>query len=131
MASKAYRKKWWKANAHRIKTELRTKLEYRYRSLQTRCKREGRKFKISYKKYVDLINKNCYYCGADVSMEVGGGLDRLNNDNPNYFTRGVVCCCAACNKIKSNQLTPEEMVEAMKAVIKYRRKKNGNTVRKA
>lgn len=117
------RAKWWKANAKRIRTELRTKLEYRYNALKLRCRREGRKFKMSYKVYVDKMKKGCYYCGADISKEVGGGVDRRNNKNTNYYARNLVACCANCNKIKSDRLTEKEMLVAMKAVNKFRRSK--------
>ncbi len=129
----ARQKKWWAANSKRIREELRTRPEYRYKSLKLRCKREGRKFRMAYKSYVKKLNAGCYYCGADIKKEIGGGMDRLNNNNPNYFTRGLVPCCAQCNKVKSNQLTPNEMLVAMKAVIKFRKgkNKNGKSIRKA
>jgi NAD-dependent SIR2 family protein deacetylase len=115
--------KWWKANAKRIREELRCKPEYRYQALKLRCKREKRKFSISFKTYLTKLKKGCIYCGASIMKEVGGGMDRLNNNNPNYFSRGLVPCCSSCNKVKSNQLSFNEMVVAMRAVNKYRRSK--------
>lgn len=122
-ARQAYHAKWWAANKDRIKSALRTKLVYRYNALKLRCKREGLKFKLSYKVYVDKIKKNCYYCGASVRKEIGGGLDRRNNKIRDYTARNLVACCSNCNKIKSDRLTWQEMIVAMRAVNKYRKEK--------
>lgn len=119
----AYYKKWWARNRDRVNKTLKTTLVYRYRSLKARCKRENRRFSISFKRYKEMILAGCYYCGADLSKEVGGGVDRLNNSNRNYFTRGVVACCKICNKVKSDQLSPQEMLVAMKAIKQYRKGK--------
>lgn len=119
----AYQKKWWAKNKKRINTELRTSLEYRYNSLKSRCKREKRKFNITFKTYKKKLNAGCFYCKADLSKEVGGGVDRINNLNRNYIARNLVACCASCNKIKSNQLTVGEMKAAMTAVLRYRKRK--------
>jgi hypothetical protein len=116
-----YHKKWWAANKNRIRSELRTKLIYRYNALKLRCKREGLIFKISYKVYAKKIKSGCYYCGQSVANEIGGGVDRRNNDLRNYTARNLVCCCSDCNKIKSDRLNWREMKIAMTAVMEYRR----------
>lgn len=117
---KAYQAKYWAANKKRIRRDLRTKLEYRYNALKLRCKRQGVEFKISYKVYIDKMKRNCYYCGLSVLKEIGGGVDRRNNNLRNYTARNLVACCAACNKIKSNVLSWQEMKIGMAAIIKYR-----------
>lgn len=120
---RAYHAKYWAANKDRIRRDLRTKLEYRYNALKLRCKRQGVEFKISYKIYVAKILKGCYYCGSSVRKEIGGGVDRRNNNLRNYTARNLVACCAQCNKIKSNMLTADEMICAMRAVNKFRKLK--------
>ena len=40
--------------------------------------------------------------------EMGGSMDRINNDNRNYTTRNVVPCCKNCNYVKSKVLTSDE-----------------------
>lgn len=114
------KRKWWAKNKKHIR-KLRTSPRYRYSSLQTRCKRENRVFSISYKTYVKKLTAGCYYCGADMSDEIGGGMDRRNNNNPKYTARNLVACCSDCNKVKSDRLTEQEMLVAMKAVNKYRK----------
>jgi hypothetical protein len=118
-----YTKKWWQKNKDRIRATLRSRPDYRYKSLKLRCKRDGLEFDISYPNYLKKIQGGCYYCGADVGNEIGGGMDRRNNNNRKYNARNLVCCCAPCNKIKSNQLTEKEMLVVMKALKKYRGRK--------
>lgn len=119
----AYHAAYWEKHKARIRRDLRTKLEYRYNALKLRCKRQGVEFKISYKNYVEKIKKGCYYCGASVLKEIGGGVDRRNNLLRNYTARNLVCCCKFCNKIKSDVLLWDEMKVAMAAVINYRKSK--------
>lgn len=121
---RAYKKRWWKKNKNRMNNEVRAKPENRYKALKARAKREHRKFKLSFKVYLDKIKKGCYYCGADLMKEVGGNVDRRNNSIRDYTARNLVGCCADCNKIKSDRLTADEMVVAMKAVKRLRRRKN-------
>jgi 5-methylcytosine-specific restriction endonuclease McrA len=120
---KAYHAKYWAANKKRIRRDIRTKFSARYNALKLRCKRQGVEFKISYKVYIDKIKKGCYYCGQSIAKEIGGGVDRRNNNLRNYTARNLVACCAQCNKVKSNVLTWQEMICAMKAVIKFRKTK--------
>ncbi len=63
---------------------------------------------ISNKKFLNLIQSNCYYCG-----DIGGnllnvrnkykmyynGIDRVNNDI-GYHENNVVSCCRICNRAK-------------------------------
>lgn len=118
---KELQRKWWAKNKKHIR-KLRTTPKYRYNSLKIRCQREGLVFTISYKNYLKKLLDGCYYCGVDISKEIGGGMDRRNNKNRKYTAKNLVACCAMCNKIKSNQLTEKEMLIVMKALNKYRKK---------
>ncbi len=116
-----YRKKWWAANKKRIREEVRTQFKYRYNALRLRCKREGRKFKISFRTYISKLKKGCDYCGASILQEIGGGVDRKNNLLTDYIAKNLIGCCKNCNKIKSDRLTWKEMKVAMAAVVEYRK----------
>ena len=65
--------------------------------------------------------RTCRYCGIPeelvpllgVLTQVGNtlsrlGLDRLDNTAP-YRADNIALCCFACNKVKSNTFSPEEM----------------------
>jgi hypothetical protein len=49
------------------------------------------------------------------------------NSGKSYYKKNkdvdnVVPCCGPCNRIRGIALTPDEMLIAMKAVLKFRRK---------
>lgn len=119
---KAYHKRWWKRNKDRINTTLRCKPEYRFQAMKLRCKKNRVRFDISFKNFLAKLKGGCYYCGANIMKEVGCGMDRSNNAIRSYTARNLVACCSDCNKIKSDRLTKNEMLVAMKAVVKYRRR---------
>ena len=123
LATKARKRRWWAKNKDRMNNVVRTQPLIRYNALKARAKREGRKFSMSFETYLDKLKKGCYYCKSDLMKERGGNVDRTNNDNPNYTSRGLVGCCSDCNKIKSDRLSKDEMRVAMKAVIKFRKEK--------
>jgi 5-methylcytosine-specific restriction endonuclease McrA len=115
-----------KRNKKKLRAKRAANLDARYHDLKLRAKRDGRKFRISKKRYKEMIKSGCNYCGKSIMGELGGSLDRVNNKNRNYTTLNVVPSCTSCNLIKSKYLNREEMEVAMKAVIAYREsKKNG------
>jgi hypothetical protein len=82
------------------------------------AKLRGYKWSLPRKKFVELINGNCYYCGIEPCNEVFwhykdesvsmmlNGVDRLDNTK-GYTTANSVSCCKTCNFAK-NELTLEE-----------------------
>jgi hypothetical protein len=76
---------------------------------------------ITIEQYTELRNKKCLYCSNDLPIK-GVGLDRLDNSN-GYTIENVVPCCGSCNIIRGANLSHEEMIVAMKAVIAYRSNK--------
>lgn len=128
--------RWHKRNKNKMRAyqaeysrKTRSNVRYRWTRIKARANKEGRKFRISFDSYKQMINNGCYYCGTDLSQEKGGSLDRVNNDNRNYTTLNVVPCCINCNHLKNYQLTKDETLYVVKQLKKYR-KKNGIYVRK-
>lgn len=101
--------------------EYNKKPENRFKKGIRQAKIRGIEWKISLEDYLGLILKKCFYDGADISNEMGCGLDRIDNQK-GYFIENVVQCCGNCNIIRSNRLTHEEMIVAMRAVLKLRKK---------
>lgn len=101
-----------------------TNIRYRYDRLKARAKRLGRKFRIAYNKYKQMIESGCYYCGASLLDAKGGNLDRVNNNNRNYTTLNVVPCCEDCNNLKNYQLTKDETKYVI-IMLKRFRSRNG------
>lgn len=127
---------WKKRNKDKVREyqaiysrRTRSNIRYRWSRLKARANQQGRKFRISFKRYKQMIELGCYYCGTSLTFDKGGSLDRVNNANRNYTTQNVVGCCNDCNNLKNYQLTKDETVHVVKQLKKYR-KKNGITVRK-
>lgn len=96
----------------------------RFQKLIYKCRHEQLELNLSYEDCLTLWKQGCYYCTKSLLFETGAGLDRLDNLK-GYILDNVVSCCGSCNQIRNRWLTSEEMVVAMKAVLKYRRQKNG------
>ncbi len=121
------RRQWYKAREKHpdYLAHLRsTKNRHRRLSNYTRNKRI--EFDIDLEYYSVLLEQNCYYCNKSVKEETGSSLDRVQPGG-GYLKNNVVTCCGNCNKMKSNVLTKEEMVAAMKAVLELRCKYNDPT----
>ncbi len=82
------------------------------------AKARGYCWEIPFETYVVLAALPCLYCG-DSTLSTGHGLDRKDS-SIGYLVDNVVPCCKVCNKIKCSYLSYEEMIVAMKAVLKQR-----------
>lgn len=105
-----------------IAKKYRGKPKRRFANAKRVASKRGLLWSISFEEYLNLITQPCYYCNFEFGkpIEVGSGLDRLDNFN-GYELSNVVSCCGACNLIRNHFLTPEEMKVAMLAVIAYRK----------
>lgn len=102
---------------HRRKTST----TYRYTQLKKDSKRRGIEFHLTKTEFLKLVKTTtCAYCKEKVA-DTGSGLDRLNS-LAGYHIDNVVRCCARCNWMKGNWLTPEEMVVAWKAIRRLRKR---------
>ena len=81
-----YTKNWRRNNG------LKTKFHY----YKNNAKRRNLEFELTFSEFIDLVSKNCYYCG-----EIGGGIDRKDN-NKGYTLNNSVPCCYMCNLMKFN-----------------------------
>ena len=70
--------------------------------------------------YVKLLQQGCHYCGEGLENSTKSGLDRINNSK-GYTLDNVLPCCGACNQIRGDNLTVQEMEVAMKAILDYRK----------
>ena len=79
-------------------------------------------FRLSYKRFSELIKGNCAYCGEPPnnmkitkSCKEGfiySGIDRVNPQR-GYFSNNTVSCCYLCNRAKNN-LSLEQFKEWVK-----------------
>lgn len=137
-----YQKNWYQNNKKRLclirksyykdnKTKIRERQFKKSRTIKSRylksineAFRKKVEFKISLEEYETLINNQCYYCNNELGSKVvaGIGLDRVNN-SIGYTVDNVVSCCKICNRIKNENLSSEETVAAINAIL-FIRKKN-------
>lgn len=112
-------KLWRGKNKDRIRAYI---LSGKYRYIKAKCtaRRKNMEWNISKPDYANFMRKPCEYCNKTLHL-YGIGLDRLDN-NKGYVISNVVPCCAACNRIRCDNLTPEEMHVAMNAVNRLRLK---------
>lgn len=92
-------------------------------------------FDITFKQFVDISSKNCYYCNA-VPTETKGhrswshtiftnGLDRVNPEI-GYLYKNVVPCCKNCNIAKLDK-TKKDFYLWVKKLVEHQ-KKIGNDI---
>jgi len=77
---------------------------------KTKAKERGLLFHISKKKFKEITQQECYYCGIKPATRSGNkysngdyvynGIDRVNN-NKGYIKNNIVPCCTKCNQMKS------------------------------
>ena len=111
---------YWQAHPGKIVSYLRTSTA-RWHSMKTGAKQRGLKCEISKEDFSQLLKRPCCYCGIGLSSFSGSGLDRLDFSK-GYTLTNVVPCCPFCNRVRSNVLSHDEMLIAMKAVLNYRKK---------
>lgn len=97
-----------------------------YRIYQRNALRRRISWRLTRKALFLIVNQPCTYCGKKPANSMGNfyysGIDRKDN-NKGYAAENCIPCCKECNKIKSNLLSFEEMLEAMKAVKRVRGRK--------
>jgi|ERR1035441_520809 5-methylcytosine-specific restriction endonuclease McrA len=90
----------------------------RYKELKHAALAKG-EFNISLEQHIEILKHPCAYCDGPLNKG-GSGLDRKDTSK-SYILDNVVPCCYSCNKIKSDELSYEEMLVAMEAILKLRR----------
>lgn len=96
-------------------------MKCRFTAAKCHARRKQMEWSIDESNYKELMSKLCSYCDGGLPLH-GVGLDRLDNSR-GYTISNVVPCCSGCNRIKSDQLTYDEMIVAMKAIKEFRFKK--------
>ena len=94
----------------------------------------GTEVLLTYEEFLEFtcIDK-CIYCYAHINRTPYSICDGKYNSRAYFLDRkdhlkgyskeNCVVCCTSCNKIRSNLLTHDEMIVAMKAVLEYRKSK--------
>jgi len=96
-------------------------MKTRYARSRANARKRKKAWEITIEEYEKLIDL-CFYCQKDVKLEIGTGLDRIDNAK-GYLIDNVLSCCGDCNKMRGNYLTVEEMTFVMSELVKYRKNK--------
>ena len=94
---------------------------------------------LSFEKFKELSQLNCYYCGSSPSNSMNvivsknklrvsqgtftyNGLDRIDSDK-DHSEENIVPCCKTCNWMKNN-LHRDEFMEHITKIYKFHNKEN-------
>jgi hypothetical protein len=95
----------------------------RYRRAAHTAQSRGLVWALTFEVFQDLIVQPCTYCGGALPV-AGSGIDRVDS-SLGYTVENVTPCCGECNRVKSDVLTYEEMLqvgEVLKKIYAARQK---------
>lgn len=118
------------AGCHCSRRRYGTDSEYkwRYQNYIQAAKKRNLEWEINYNNFLDIVKKNCYYCGEKPEMRPShskrwdfkfpmSGIDRINS-SAGYTKNNIVPCCSHCNQAKWDYTT-EEFFSWIKKVYEY------------
>ncbi len=121
--TKAIFKKYYQTHAQEEAARRQTPRN-RYSHAKGRAKYRGLSFRLSLRKYTELIQKPCYYCNDYFPrVTTSTGLDRIDN-NRGYTKDNVLPCCASCNRTRGDRFTVQEAKNMIEFLIRMRRNEN-------
>lgn len=102
----------------------------KYGHYKTSAKRRHVRWELTKKEFLDLIFKNCHYCGsepllvakASIHTAKVNGVDRVDSKGA-YSLSNCVTCCQQCNCAKG-ALTVEEFLKWIERLKKYENSSN-------
>jgi len=115
------RKNYYQENKQKV-AEYNKLPHVRYNRMKHQVKRREIEFSISLDDWNEIQSLPCYYCSNELGTKTvySSGLDRLNNC-VGYTRENCVSCCFTCNRIKGDNLSPQETKIAINAIINFRK----------
>lgn len=97
-------------------------------------------FELTFEQFVELIEQNCFYCGAEPSVHIGeiqymqtarepykhNGIDRLDNTK-GYTIENCRPCCSICNYAK-HELSEEDFYNWIHKAHYFLKNKSSQTI---
>ena len=84
----------------------------RFTEYKRQAKRRGLVFEFTFEQFMNLWQKECYYCGSEIKYI---GIDRMDN-NFGYIITNSVSCCELCNRMKLN-FEKDEWIKHIRKII--------------
>lgn len=109
------------SSRRKIDAKYNRTLAGRYRRLTGRNRRRGEQGTLSFEEYQKVMEGSCHYCRGLLSHgdEAGVGLDRIDHRR-GYTVHNVVRACGFCNALRGAQLSVEETMVAVEAILRFR-----------
>ena len=97
-----------------------------FNTYRASAKRRKREFALSFETFIEITQKDCFYCGQKPSMKrkphdkvngeyVHNGVDRIDNEI-GYIENNCVPCCTKCNYAK-RKMSVEDFYQWAKRVV--------------
>lgn len=80
-------------------------------------------FTITYDDYVNIVDKDCHYCGT-IQEKGFNGIDR-KDQTMGYLLDNCVSCCKMCNYIKGS-CSDEVFIKRIEHILTFQNKISGN-----
>jgi hypothetical protein len=94
-------KNWRDANPEKVKANNLAKInsmDFQYSVYKTSAKSKQLEYNITKGDFMEMIEKECYYCGI-IQDKGFNGIDRLDSSE-GYIMSNCVSCCEMCNFMK-------------------------------
>lgn len=99
-----------------------------YSHYKSAAKKRGWDFLITKDEFINIVTKECNYCGEPPKERTNGrksingkvplnGVDRVNN-SIGYITNNIVTCCSKCNFMKM-KLGKDEFISHVSKIAEY------------
>jgi hypothetical protein len=119
-------KKWRENNPEKTEeanTNKRNSKKLQYNVYKRSASYKNLDFTISYDDYVNIVDKDCYYCG--IIQEKGfNGIDR-KDQTKGYLLHNCVSCCKMCNYMKGS-CSDEVFIKRIEHILTFQNKISGN-----
>ena len=91
----------------------------RFKKAKSKAKQRKLEFSLTFEQFVEISNYPCFYCEDGLCGREsfqGAHLDRIDN-NKGYIIDNVLSCGILCNRIRMNNLTVQETLDAVNGIM--------------
>jgi len=119
-------KKWRENNSEKMletNENKKNSTEINYSNYKRNAEYKNLDFTINYEEYVELVAKDCHYCGI-IQDRGFNGIDR-KDQTKGYVLENCVSCCKICNYMKGST-SDEVFIKRVEHILTFQGKIKGN-----